>query len=192
MFLASLAVVALAPSPARAAGQQNDHRLEDDEYRSPIPLWYTAQGGWMVPAGHEGLGLDSGPQATGTLGLQMSQGFVLGGDLGIVTSRDQFSTRIVQIGLSGRLLPNVNWPALYVQGGAGFYFVSYSPSEARPEPPPDKVRPGMNFGIGYDMVEFSRLTFGVIGTYHGIVIARSDALAYINVSGYVSLRPAPW
>ena len=189
-LLSALALVALAISPVHAASEEA--APADKEYRTPIPLWITAEGGWLVPAGHEGLGLKQGGAGVGYLGLQMSPGFVLCGDVGLFKSRDQLSTQIVMIGLNGRLTPNIDMPTLYVQGGVGFYHVSYSVSATGAVPPDDRMRPGLSFAVGYDVIRFSRMTLGVLTTYHGIVVARSDALAFVAVSAYLSWRPAIW
>jgi hypothetical protein len=121
----------------------------------------------------------------------MNAGFVAAGDIGLVSSPDRTRTRIVLLGLHGRLNPNSDLRALYVQGGAAFYDITYHGSSAI-EAPPDKIRPGLSFGVGYDFGEYSSVTFGVLGMYHGIVIARSDALAYLTLGVYLSLRPSFW
>lgn len=162
----------------------------DDEFRHPTPFWLTLQGGGMFPAGKVGFGLERGGQAVGSLGYQLNDGFVLSGDLGLVSSGDDAGTRIVLLGLNGRLNPNRDLRALYVQGGGGFYDIRYHARVSGLVPPPNKVRPGLSFGVGYEFSEYSRLTFGVLGMYHGILLARSDALAYVTLGLYASLRPS--
>jgi hypothetical protein len=184
--VASRAVVALA---ALVIGAAAPARAADPEFRHSLPIWLTLQGGMMFPAGDEGSELKHGGQLLGSLGYQMNPGFVVEGDLGLVTSGDVGRTRIFMMGLHGRLNPNMYLRTLYVVGGAGFYDVTYHPSVPGVIRPPNKIRPGMSFGIGYDWIERSRLTFGVVGAYHGIVIARSDALAYVTLGVYASLRP---
>jgi hypothetical protein len=165
-------------------------RANDQEFRMSVPIWLTLQGGMMFPAGDEGSELKRGGQLLGSLGYQLNPGFVLEGDLGFASSGDIGRTRIVMIGLHGRLNPNQYLRPLYVVGGAAFYDVTYHPNLPGIVPPPDKIRPGMSFGIGYDLLERSRLSFGIVGAYHGIVIARSDALSYVTLGLYASLRPS--
>lgn len=183
-LLAVLAFVALGSSGVATA------RAQDPEVRRVMPFWYTLQAGLMFPAGDEGRELRRGTLLVGSIGYELNQGFVAEGDLGLFSSPDIAKTRIVMLGLHGRLNPNIHLRELYVVGGAAFYDVSYHPRLAGVVPPPDKIRPGLSFGVGYDLVTRSRMTFGVVGMYHGIVIARSDALAYVTLGIYGSLRPA--
>ena len=163
-----------------------------EEERSAIPWWFTLEAGGMFPSGQQGAGLETGSQFVGTVGYELSSTFVLGGDLGYVASTDLLRTRIVLLGAHVRMNPSADLPTVYVQGGGGLYHVSPHPRNPDPSAPPIKVRPGLTFGVGYDIASFSKLTVGVVGTYHGIVIARSDALSYLGVGAYLSLRPGAW
>jgi hypothetical protein len=182
-----LLLVALVPARARAAGT-----TPYDDVRGPLPLWFTLQGGLMFPAGEEGSGLRRGPEGVGSIGYQVGETFHLAGELGLISSSDVFRTRVAWAGLSGRLNPHRDMHALYVQGGAAIYHTSYHEAALSAFAPPSKIRPGLSFGIGYDTAEWERITVGVIGMYHGIVIARGDALSYLTLGVYASLRPAFW
>lgn len=173
----------LAAAPARAA---------DPEAPPRIPFWLTLQGGGMFPSGEEGSGLRRGAQGSGSVAWELSRNFVLSGDLAVFSSGDAFRTRLVMAGLSGRLLPHPDLPTLYVQGGAGLYDIAYRPLGADVVPPPAKIRPGLSFGVGFDAFERPPFTLGVLGSYHGVVIARSDALAFLTLGVYASIRPASW
>jgi hypothetical protein len=165
------------------------HAEEGSEF---IPWWFTVETGAMLPSGEQGSGLDRGFQGVGTLGYEVAPALVLGGDLGYVSSPDDFRTRILLLGAHGRMSPNPDLAALYVQGGAGLYHIAYHRETAGLSPPPNKIRPGLSFGIGYDVATVSKLSIGVSAMYHGIVVARSDALSYVSLGAYLSLRPGAW
>jgi hypothetical protein len=162
-------------------------RAQDEDRPVLRPILLTLQGGAMFPAGQQGKELDPGTQLGGSLGYQLSDTFTLTGDLGYVSSSDALGTRIHMAGIHGRFNPSPDWRQLFVTTGVGFYRISY-----RPDPgelaPSDLTRPGMNFGMGYDLLELSNLSFGLTWSYHGIVIARRDALAYVNVGAYITGR----
>jgi hypothetical protein len=163
-----------------------------EEYRTGPPFWYTLQGGAMFPSGRKGFGLERGPQAIGSIEYPIAPGLVLGGDLGVVSSQDLQRKRIIVLAMHGRLNPNPDLRPLYVQGGAGFYHVSYRPEIRTALTPANRTRPGLSFGVGYDFTDFTRVAWGVVGMYHGIVLARSAGLSYVTIGIYASLRPSIW
>lgn len=164
----------------------------EEEFKRFPPFSLTFQAGEMFPGGQEGSGLKKGPQFVGSLSYEVSRTFTLAGDVGLVASRDDFKTRIVLFGLHGRLYPSVDMPWFYVEVGSALYHLGYTRPASLALPPANKIRPGLSFSIGYDALEVGNLTFGVLGGYHGIVVARSDALAYVLLGVYASLRPSPW
>ena len=166
---------------ASAAFADGESRLQ--------PIGATLQGGAMLPSGAQGAGLDRGFQLVGTLAYDMDPAFKLEGDLGYISSPDPFHTRIFMIGANGRMNPNADWEELYVRAGAGLYRISHGRDIPGSTPPRNRIRPGLSFGVGYDVATASRLTVGFAGTYHGIIVAWSDALSYISLSAYLSLRP---
>jgi hypothetical protein len=179
--------LACIPAGARAASPS----VYDDE-RRPLPFWFTLEGGAMFPAGEEGSGLRRGPHGAGSIGYHVGESFLISGDLGLLGSTDVFRTRVVWAGLSGRINPNRDMRSVYVQGGAALYRTSYHETSLIAFAPPAKIRPGLSFGVGFDVGELERLTFGVRGMYHGIVIARGDALSFLTLGAYASLRPPFW
>ena len=164
----------------------------EDDLHPPMPIVFTVQSGGMFPAGDEGSGLQTGAQVVASIGYEYSTSFTAAAEAGFTASTDPFRTHVVWAGLNGRLNPNPDLRALYVQGGAALYDISYHRASLSRLEPPSKVRPGLSFGIGWDAGEFSGLTLGVLGSYHGIVVARGDALSYLTLGLYASLRPSIW
>jgi len=182
--IAALAATMLASS-SRAAPKN------EDDADKPFPLWVTLQGGGMFPAGSEGAGIETGYQLVGTLESEMGSFFVAGADIGYVSSGDDYRTRIVWLGGHARLVPNRDLGSFFVQGGAGLYHIGYHP-EPPLVAPSGLMRPGLSFVVGYDVKEFGWLTVGVQGSYHGIVLHKSDALSFLTLGIHVSRRPPGW
>ena len=185
--IATLAILGVLLS---GAAQAAPRPVSVDEVRRFPPFSLTFQAGAMFPAGDEGSGLERGPQFVGSLGYEMGSSFTLLGEVGLVESRDDARTRVVMTSLNARLFPSLDMRQFYVDIGGGIYHIAYQ--RQTPVALPSKIRPGLSFGVGYDAFEIDNLTIGIVGSYHGIVVARSDALAYLTLGVYGSLRPTFW
>lgn len=166
--------------------------LADEEYRTAPPLWYTATGGGMFPSGKRGVGLGQGPILIGSIEYPFYPGLVSGLDFGTVQSSDPQNTNLLMAGAHCRLNPSPDLRQLYVQGGGGIYYVTYHPDPGIPRYYANRARPGLSFGVGYDFTDATRLTFGVIGSYTGILMARTAGLSFLSIALYASLRPPIW
>src|SRR2546425_3131705 len=141
-FAGAVVLAALFLTPAARA----------DEGSGFFPWSFTLQGGAMLPSGQQGAGLERGFQAVGSLAYEVNPSLILGGDLGYVSSPDDFRTQIVLLGAHCHLNPSPDLAALYVQGGAGLYHIAFHQETAGLPPPHNKIRPGLSFGIGCDVV----------------------------------------
>ncbi len=177
--LTALALLVTADASARTVSED-----------SPLARWsYTVVGGVLIPAGDEGDELARGPHLVGALDYETLTGFQLGLDFGYTQSQDALRTRIFMVGGHGRMNPNRDLESIYVQGGLALYLVTYDPRKPGVAEPPTRLRPGISFAVGLDFKKVSRVTIGVLASYHGIVIARSDALSYVAVGLSFSLKP---
>lgn len=176
-LLAALWLVAPAASRAQDAPPMFSHAV------------IVASGGLLLPAGEEGEELDIGPHAGLCLLYEASNGLVVGLEGIYSHSNDPLRTSITSLGLNGRLSPAPEYHTAFLQLGAGAYRVAYDPSDPNLIAPESKLRPGGSFGFGFEFFRWGKFSLGATGTYHGIVISRSDALAFITAGATLTWRP---
>jgi hypothetical protein len=142
----------------------------------------------MFPAGEEGEGLDNGFHVAGMLGYEMNPGLHLGGTLAYTSSPDTLHTQFLIADGFIRMSPSADLPRFYLQIGLGLYSLHYDP-EPGAAAPEDRIRPGGNFGAGFDITTTPPWFIGVLASYHGVVAGKQDAVGYATVGLYVSFRP---
>lgn len=165
---------------------------QDSDDSSSLSRWsYYVLGGLLLPAGDEGNELERGAHVVAGLDYEVSNTLQLGLDFGFSQSEDPLRTRIFMTAGHVRLAPAPEFETFYMQGGPGLYLVGYDPRTPGLTAPAAKFRPGLNFGVGFEFLRRSRFVFGGQLVYHGIVIARSDALSYLGAGITVALKPSP-
>jgi hypothetical protein len=176
-LLVSLGLVLPAVSRAQDAPPMFSHAV------------FVATGGVLIPAGEEGEELDFGPHAGLCLLYEASNGLVTGLEGTYSRSNDAFRTSITSLGFNARLSPAPEYHTAFLQLGVGAYRVSYDPSDPNLVAPESKFHPGGSFGFGFEFFRWGKFALGANGTYHGIVISRSDALAFIAAGATLTWRP---
>ena len=159
------------------------------QFSHPFRWEFSAQGGALLPAGSQGRVLDSGVHIGGSFDYELTQAVLLGGDVFYSSSSDGLRTQFTGAGFHCRLRPGADFTNLYVQGGIDLYRVSYDPESSTRSNPGDSTRPGGNVAAGFDVATLRGVTLGVAGTYQGVIFARHNAVSYLTLGLYVSVRP---
>jgi hypothetical protein len=149
----------------------------------------VGSGGALLPAGEEGEELDLGPHAGLLLLYETSYGLVIGLEGNYSRSDDPLRTSIALVGVNGRLSPAPEYHTAFLQLGVGAYRVTYDPSDPNLVAPESKFHPGGSFGFGFEFFQWGKFSLGATGAYHGIIINRSDALAFIAAGATLTWRP---
>ena len=158
-------------------------------FARPIRWEFSGHGGVMFPAGSQGRGLDSGVHFGGSLDYEVDSELLLGGDVFYSSSGDDLRTRFTAVGVHCRLRPGADFTNLYVQGGLDLYRVGYDPKSPGLSDPGGSTHPGGNVGAGCDLATLASVTVGVAGAYQGVIFASHNAISYLTLGLYVSLRP---
>jgi len=178
-----LAILLALAAPRAAAADEKESSVSTLGLIS-----YTVSGGGIVPAGSEGEGLDAGPSAGVSAHYETGTGVVLGVEANYLRSSDDLHTRIIEFGLTGRISPP-DYSAAFIQLGLGGYALAYDPDSPLRRNPGRQLRAGGSFGVGFEVVQLSRLAIGASAAYHGIVMSHSDALSYLAVTIDLTYRP---
>ena len=149
---------------------------------------YTLNGGAMFPAGKKGRVLNPGPHVGGSLDYEMDPTLLLGADFAYESSADRLRTRLAGVGVHARLSPNQDLAQLYVEAGISGYRVSYDPKQAVSPRPESRMRFGGGFAIGYGFWEREPFTFGLVGSYRGVIMENNNALKFTTLGVSVSFR----
>jgi len=163
--------------------------FSDTQFARPFRWEFGAHGGAMVPAGSQGRGLQSGVHFGGSFDYEVDPMFLVGGDVFYSSSNDDLRTQFTGLGVHCVLRPAADFTNLYVQGGIDAYRVSYDPKFPAPRDPRATTRPGGSVGAGFDLASLAGVTVGVAGAYRGVIFGSHNAISYLTLGLYVSVRP---
>ena len=185
--IAGLALFAVALGLPAAA------RAQDENRQSLLArLNYCAQGSIMGGVGPQGRPLGRGPSFSLNVNGESSLGMELGFEAAYASSNDILNTRFASLCAIVRLSPTPEEYRAFVQLGAGAFHVSYSPDAPGLAAPANSVRPGGNFGVGFDLLEQTRFSAGAILQYNGVILARNEGRSYLTAGVMVTFKPVPY
>jgi len=160
-----------------------------DENGSIFQRWSaTLTGGAMFPAGKDGRILDPGPHLTGSVDYEVDQTLFVGPYFSYESSPDRLKTRLAGFGLHARVNPNADLPGLFVEGALGGFRLTQREQATASGALESGTRFGGGFVVSYGLRESDRLTLGVEGSYHGVILRRRAAIKFTTLGLFVRFR----